>query len=500
LTIGAARGRLIRQTLTESLVLVGAGSALGMVVARLGEQALAAFFAEGNNKIILDLSMNPRVLLFTLTVSLLTGLAFGLLPALRATRVDPAAALQGGSRSFAGSRASLRLNRGLVILQVALSLALLTSAGVFIHSLNKLETMDPGFTRDGILTMEVTPEFSSWGKPDWFGLQTELIARVRRMPGVLSAGWSTMTPLSGRDRGVILDVPGFVPRAETDRDIRLISVSPEYYATLGMPLLRGRAFAGSDGGSSPKVAILNETAARFYFGGAPAVGRKLRFAHQAAKGDGDREIVGVVQDAKHKGLREEPQRAIFIPVEQAIDRINRLALSVRCSGDPLALAMPVRKVIQDARSSLLITNVSTMERQVQLSLIRERLVSALSTTFGVVALVLACIGLYGILAYAVTRRTSEIGIRMALGATTGGMVWLILRDAVALAVGGIALGVPAVLAVGGVSRALLYGVEPFDIPALGCAVLVLLVSAALAGVVPARRAGRLDPMGALRCE
>jgi predicted permease len=309
-----------------------------------------------------------------------------------------------------------------------------------------------------------------------------------------------MTPLSGRDRGVLLDVPGFAPRAETDKEVHLVSVSPEYFANLGMPLLLGRAFAEADGASAPKVAILNETAARFYFGNTPPIGKRIRFAHRAGRGTGEFEIIGVVKDAKHKSLREEPWRFLYLPLTQTIDRVNRLALSVRCAGDPMALATPIQKEIQNARTTLLITNVSTMEKQVRLSLIRERLVSALSAGFGAVALVLACIGLYGILAYAVTRRTSEIGIRMALGATRGGMVWLILREAAILAVSGIAIGIPAVLALGRVSRALLYGVGTFDVPALAGAMLVLLVFAAIAGVVPARRAGRMDPMTALRCE
>ncbi len=500
LAIGAGRGRLIRQTLTETLVLVGTGCALGIALARQGERVLAAFFAEGNNQIILDLSLNSRVLLFTLTVSLLTGLAFGLLPALRAARVDPATGLQGGSRSIAGSRASLRLNRGLVILQIALSMVLLTSAGIFIHSLRQLESVDPGFAREGVLTMEVAPEQSLFGTPEWLALQTELIDRIRQMPAVRSASWSTMTPLSGRDRGVILEVPGFVARTERDNDIHLVSISPEYFATLETPLLLGRPFGAGDSARAPKVAILNETAARFYFGNVQPVGKTVRFGHRAAAGTGDYEIIGVVKDVKHRSLREEPWRFIYLPITQAIDRINRLALSVRCSGDPMAFAAPIQKEVQSARSTLLITNVSTLEKQVQLSLIRERLVSTLSMTFGAVALVLACIGVYGILAYAVTRRTSEIGIRMALGATKSGMVWLILREGMALAAGGIAIGVPGALAVGHLSQALLYGVKPFDAVALAGAVLVLLVFAVIAALVPARRAGRMDPMSALRCE
>ena len=225
----------------------------------------------------------------------------------------------------------------------------------------------------------------------------------------------------------------------------------------------------------------------------------MRFAQQRY-GDLVYEITGVLKDAKHQSLREQPWRFIYIPIAQAIDRVNRLALSIRCSGNAMAFVPPMRKEIQSARSTLLITNISTMEKQVQRSLIRERLVSTLATAFGALALMLACIGLYGVLAYAVTRRTSEIGIRMALGATKSGIVWMILREAAALAIGGIVVGIPAVLALGRISRALLYGVESFDLPTFACALLVLLVFAAIAGIAPARRAGRLDPMSALRCE
>jgi len=493
LAIGAGSGRLIRQTLTEALVLVGAGSALGIVLARQGEAALASFFADGNDKIVLDLSLDGRLMLFALAVSLLTGLAFGLFPAIRAACVDPAAGLQSGSRNVAGSHASLRLSRALVILQVALSTVLLAGAGLFIHSLRRLNSVDLGFAREGILTMEVAPQ-----TPEWLALQTEILDRVRRVPGVRSVSWSTMIPLNGGDREVILDVPGFVPRTETEKAIHLVTISPEYFATLGGPLLLGRAFTARDDGNAPKVAILNETAARFYFGSAGPIGKKVKFAH--LYGDPVYEIIGVAKDAKHQSLRDQPSRFIYIPIGQAIDGVNRLTLSVRCSGDAMVFAGPIRKLIQSTAPPLLITNVSTMEKQVQRSLIRERLVSTLSTAFGALVLALACIGLYGVLAYAVTRRTSEIGIRMALGATKSGMVWMILREAAVLAISGIAVGIPAVLALGRISRELLYGVESFDIPALACALLVLLVFIAIAGIVPARRAGQLDPMSALRCE
>jgi predicted permease len=499
LAIGAGRGRVIRQTLTEALLLAAVGAALGIVLARWGERALSGFFADGNDKIVLDLSINGRILLFTLAVSLVTCIACGLLPAWRATQADPAKGLQNGMRTVTGSRISLRAGRALVILQVALSTVLLGCAGLFIHSLRQLEAVDLGFTREGILTMEVAPERALFGRPEWLALQTEILGRIQRIPGVRSVSWSTMTPLSGRDRGVIFDVPGFVPRIETDRYIHLVSVSPEYFATLGMPIIAGREFLARDGGVTSRVAILNETAAEFYFGRENPIGKQVRFANQRGALP-PYEIIGVVKDAKHTSLREPPPRFIYVPILQSIDRINRLALSVHYLPNALALAAQVQKEIQSANSTLLITNVSTMEKQVQRSLITERLVSALSTAFGVLALVLACIGLYGVLAYAVSRRTSEIGVRMALGATKGGMIWLIIREAIALAISGIVLAIPGQLALGSLSRSLLYGVQPLDFATLALVFLILLVFALIAGVVPALRAGRLDPMSALRCE
>ena len=498
LAIGAGRGRLVRQTLTEALVLVGAGAALGIVLAQRGEAALAAYFAEGNNKIVLDLALDGRLLLFTLAISALTGMAFGVLPALRAVRVDPAMGMQGASRSVAGSRSALRLGRALVVLQVGLSMVLLASAGLFLHSLRKLEQVDLGFDKQGVLTMDVTPEHRLYGSAEWRTQQDEILSAMRSLPGVKAASWSTMTPLNGRDRGVAVEMPGFTARTETDKNLHLVSVSPEYLSTMGATLVAGRTFGSRDQGDGHRVAILNETAARFYFGNQSPVGRVFRFTRPSIATP--YEIAGVVKDAKHKSVRQEPERFVYLPVTQSIDKINRLTLVVRTSGNATALAAAVMRQVRGESPTSLIGNISTIEKQVDLSLMKERMVSALATAFGVLALVLACIGLYGVLAYTVTRRTSEMGIRMALGATGSSMVRLVLGEAIALTAGGMMLGVLPALQVGRVSRTLLFGVESLDLVTLGGAMAVLLLFAAFAGVVPARRAGRLDPVAALRCE
>jgi predicted permease len=347
--------------------------------------------------------------------------------------------------------------------------------------------------------MEVAPERHLHGSSEWLAVQADILERVRQIPGIHSAGWATMNPISGRDRGAILEVPDFLPRTERDKDIHLAAVSPEYFDTLGVRKLLGRGFTAGDDGGAPKVAILNETAARFYFGNASPIGRKVRFVNYPS-GDLVYEVVGVVSDLIHDNVQDAASRFIYLPIPQSVDRINRLALAVRCFGEAINFAAPVRQQIQHARSSLLITNVSTMERLIEQNLLRERLVAALSSAFGTAALLLAGIGLYGILAYAVARRTNEIGIRLALGATKTGVVWMILREAFTLAGGGILIGIPAVLAIGKVAGASLYGIEPFDPLALASAALLLLVFATLAAVLPGRRASMLDPAMALRRE
>jgi predicted permease len=378
-------------------------------------------------------------------------------------------------------------------------MVLLAGAGLFIRSLRQLERVDLGFIREGILTLEVAPEQRLQGSSEWLAAQGDILERVRQIPGVRSAGLTTISPMSGRDRGALVEVSGFVPRTGRDKDIHMAAISPGYFETLGVPVLLGRDFTAGDHGSALKVAILNETAARFYFGSANPIGGKVRFTNYPRR-DLLYEVVGVVRDTLHDNLRDRASRFIYLPVPQSVEPIRRIALAARCVGDATGFSEPVRRQIQSAHPALLVTSASTMEKQIEQTLLRERLVATLSTAFGTVALVLASIGLYGILAYAVTRKTNEIGIRMALGATRSGVVWMILREGFALAGGGILIGVPVVLAIGQVAKALLYGVEPFDPLALVSAALLLLVFAGVAAVLPSRRASLLDPSTALRRE
>lgn len=499
LAIGASRGRLIRQTLTESMILAGAGALVGVLFAHLSERALAAFFAEGSSKIVLDLSLNGSVLAFTVAITLISGLAIGIIPAMRSAQVDPAAGMRDGARGVVGSRVAVGAGRLLVVAQVALSLVLLSVAGLFIRSLGALQSVDLGFVRAGLLTMEVTPEHQSFGTSEWLTLQTEILDQVRVLPGVQSVAWATVIPLSGRDRGAVVEIHGFSPQIETDKHIHLRAISPSYFATLGVTLVSGRGLTARDHSSAAQVAILNETAARFYFGERNPLGQKLRFTNYPGNG-ALYEIAGVVRDYKDESLREPATRSVYVPIAQSLDPINRLALTVRCMGPPLDLAAAVRERVQAARSTLLITNVTTMDRQIDRALFQERLMAALATSFGAVSVVLAGIGLYGILAYNVSRRTNEIGIRMALGATRTSVVWLVLWEGLALAGGGIAIGFPLVWILGRLMKALLFGIRPFDVAALAGATVLLLAFAVSAAILPGRRAGQLDPASALMRE
>ena len=497
LALGAGRARLMRQVLTESLLLVAIGSLLGLLFADRAGSLLAAFFATGRHGIVLDLHFDTRVLCFTAGASLLTGLLFGLAPAWRVagTTLAPALKQQGGG---VGLPSRLPLARLLVVAQVALSLVLLIGAGLFVRSLWNLRRLDAGFRPEGVLTLRVKPDETMYSEARRMALWDEILDRVNRIPGVRSSSFSVLSPLSGMERGVLIAVPGFASHAQRDNAISLNQVTPGYFETMGIPLVLGRAFDAGDAGNAPREALLNETAARFYFGGRNPVGVSITFPFGKEKPP--YQIVGVVKDARHNSLREEVPRLIYLPVSQAIDELHDLTLAVHTAGDPEALAPIASKEAGTAGPGILITDVNTLASRVDQSLLEERLVSTLASFFGALALLLAAIGLYGTISYSVARRTNEIGIRMALGSSGAGVVRMVLRDAIGMIVCGMAIGLPAALAGGRYVRSQLFGLRPADPLALALACLTLATVALLAGYLPARRASRVDPMAALRYE
>jgi predicted permease len=505
LAIGASRGRLIRQLLTEGVVLVSLGAGAGLLFAKWGASFLVAVLAGPAERLVLEPQFDLRVLGFTAGVSVTTALLFSLAPALRATRVDAAKPAAAG-----GTATHNRLGRALVVVQVTLSVLLLCGAALFLRTLHNLNRAPAGFDRDGVLTMLV--EATVPGRTDppktpaefradharlgaiWSGF----IERVHEVPGVSSAAVATMSPLSGRDRGVKIEIHGPVQGPEKDRGIGINHVTDRYFETTGIRLLAGRSFTPRDRSGSLRVAILNETAARAFFGAETPLGRKVNFPGQRVQDEF--EIVGVVADTRYKDLRTPDSRMAYLPLEQAIDPITTAVVAVRGPGDVTRLAPSIRAIAIENVPGGFVTGIATMEQQVEMSLVRERMLALLATSFAALALILACIGLYGVMAYRVARRTREIGIRIAVGANQQSVVWMMVRETLLLVTIGAALGTLASLAANRYIAGQLFGVTPRDPVAIVVALSVLGIVTMVAGYVPARQASRIDPVRALRAE
>jgi predicted permease len=493
LAIGAGRFRLIRQFLTESLLLSAAGGALGLLFAWWGSRVLLILGSSGAAPLPINVEPNARILGFTLAVSLLTALLFGLAPAFIVTRQEVSSAL----KATALVRPRLSLSRPLVVAQVALSLLLLTGAGLFVQTLRNLRTLDLGFAAEQIVQARINPQVSGYKPEQLPELYRQLLERLNAAPGVRSATLAASGFRTGRSRTCCIAVEGYTHRPNEDREIQIISVMPGYFQTLGLPLLAGRDFTPSEAGNSkpgefPKLAVINETMARYYFGQERPLGRRFGWGDKEVKYD--TEIVGVVKDANYGNLRDKTRPLIYFP-----DQGSGLIV-VRAAADSTALLPTIRQAIQAVDKNLEIGSIRTVPQLLEQALVQERLMAKLSGFFSLLALLLACIGLYGVMSYDVARRTHEIGIRMALGARGADVLRMILRETLWLVVIGLALGLAAASAATKLVEGLLFGLEATDTLTMALAALLLLAVATLAGWLPARRAARVDPMAALRHE
>ncbi len=496
LALGAARGRLVRQLLTESLLLGVAGALLGTALARVLSRLLVDYLGtEDGVRIFLSLGTDWRVLLFTTGLALLTCVLFGLAPALKATSGPPARISSLAGRGLTATRERFSLRRALVVSQVALSLVLVVSALLFAGSLRKILTLDAGFQRDGILVMDL--DFSSLNLPSTqrVPFTESMLEHVRSLPGVEAASEVQYVPLSGDGWNGQVIVEG----KKVDTFVDMNSISDGYFKTLGTPLLTGRDFDQRDTPNSPRVAIVNQQFARRIFGGENAVGRTFKVDVYRGQQQPEYQIVGMVKNTKYMDLREELAPIAFYPQSQNEKPGLGTEVMIRSNLDLQSLVTSLRHTMADINPAIAI-DFEVFNQQVKDGLLRERLLATLSGSFGVLAVVLATVGLYGVIAYMVVRRTNEIGIRMALGATPGRVLAMVLSEASTLLLVGLPIGVLLSLAAGKAAMSLLFGVRPYDPIILTAALLGLSAVAIAASLLPARRAARLHPMVALREE
>jgi putative ABC transport system permease protein len=497
LAIGAGRSRLIRQVLSESLLLSLAGAVAGAVLARTLSRGLVAFLNTANNPVSLDFKQDWRLFAFLLAVSLVTCVLFGLAPALRASRTAPGAAMKTGGHGMTASRGRLGFRGALVVSQVALSLVLLFTALLFTESLRNLLTDDPGFQAKGVLIawLDFTRLQIPLDRRAVF--QRELLDRIRAIPGVDVAADTDIVPLSGEGWGNTVWMDG---RDGTQRkDSNFSSVSPQYFKTLSIPMLAGRDFNENDTIQSPRAAIVNEAFARLLGLGENPIGMRFRREATPTSPEQVNEIVGLVKDTKYSSIRRPAAAIAYLGITQDKDADNSVQVLVRSKLPMETVEAAIRRTVHEVSSGISF-NFTGLQDQIGQSLLAERLLATLSGFFGALAVVLAMIGLYGVMSYTVAERTSEIGIRMALGAQRTDVTAMILRKASALLVAGLALGAGLSLACASAASALLFGLKPRDPVTLGIAAAVLAAVALGASYLPARRAAALDPIASLKEE
>ncbi len=493
LALGASRWQLVRQLLTESFALAVAGGLVGLLVARWTSGALSAFVPPTPYPIALRLGLDPRVAGFAFLLTVATGIIFGLAPAIQASRPDLVPSLKESAGTVAAGGRRARFRQGLVVGQVALSLVLLVSAGLFLRTLQAAQDVDPGFsTRQGLIaSLDLQP--TGYDRAHGVAFFRDLVTRLDALPGVDSAALTQNVPLNiGGTSDTSGDIEGYAPKPHEEIVLFYSSVTPGYFTTMGIPVLQGRAFTEADDADAPPVVVINETMAQRYWPGRNPLGGHIRHGTQTLT------VVGVVKSGKYISLGEQPRAFMYYPLAQTY--APGMVLVVKTAGDPDAVLPAIRRVAHGLNADVPLFDVRTIAEHLDIALFMQRLAATLLGLFGVLALLLAAIGLYGVVAYAVSQRTQEIGIRMALGAGPGQVMRLILREGMALTLAGCAVGLLLAAGVTRVFASQLVGVGPLDAVSFGGTAVVLALVALVASWLPARRAARVDPLSALRCD
>jgi predicted permease len=494
--LGASRGRLVRQLLVESLLLGTLGAVAGTALAQTLSRLLVAFLSTNNDPVFLELTPDWRVLGFAAGLAVLTCVLFGLAPAIRATRLEAGALVKAAGRGITAARAPFNLRRVLVVGQVALSLVLVAGAFLFSRSLGNLLNVDMGFRPEGVLTALVSFERLKL-QPDRYSIfKDDLLERIGAIPGVESLGIAHGLPLRDWGGGIAWMDGEDAQQAQSTRFSR---VGPDYFKTLQIQLLSGRDFDARDRADVPGVAIVNQAFARRFLNGANPVGRRFWVGPTPGEPATPFEIVGLVRDTKYEDLREEFPPVAYYASAQNTGSGPAVQVVIRSNVPEAETVAAIKGTLNEVNPAITV-RFQGFKPMVEATLLRERLMATLSTFFGVLAMLLGCIGLYGILSYNVSSRTNEIGIRMALGAQRVHVFWLILREALLLVIAGVIAGLPVIFAVTRLASTLLFGLTPTDPISLMLATLLMLAVAMVAGYLPSRRASRVDPMVALRCE
>jgi predicted permease len=500
LSLGASRLRVLRQLLTESVLLALPGGILGLCVAAAGSRFLVWLLASGREDFTLRAELDWRILAFTIGIAFATGILFGLAPAIQATRVDVTPALKESRASAPRARGRIGLSQFLVISQIALSLLLVLGAALFVRTLANLHSVEIGFNRENVLTFSLDASQAGYKDAALKRFYSRMDERFRVLPGVRAATITDMPLVANANHGTGVTLPGASKQEGRESpSTSYMEVGPTFFETMQIPMQAGRPIGPHDVDGAPLAAVVNEVFVTTYFPGRNPLGQRFKLGNSQA---GDLTIVGVAKNARYSSLKDAIPPVVYISYLQNIVKRPPIAMifELRTAGSPLSLAETVRKVVHDAAPTVPVTGIMTQTQRIDNTITQERTFADLCTAFAVLALAIACVGLYGSMAYAVSRRTNEIGIRMALGAERRRIVWMVLREALGLAAAGVAIGLVCAWSATSSIKSFVFGIKPADPFAMLVAAGILTAALLIAGFAPATRASRIDPLNALRHE